>query len=40
MTKKDETNRPSISVATVIVKDNQILIGKDARKGESVYGVP
>lgn len=40
MTKKDETSRPSIGVATVVVKDDQILIGKDTRKGKTVYGVP
>lgn len=40
MTKKDESNRPSIGVATVVVKNNKILIGKDTRKGEAVYGVP
>lgn len=40
MIKKDEFNRPSIGVATVVVNNNQILIGKDTRKDEAVYGVP
>ena len=40
MTKKGETSHPSIGVATVVVKDDQILIGKDTRKGKTVYGVP
>lgn len=31
--------RPSVGVATVVIKDNKILIGKDTRKGD-VYGVP
>ena len=31
---------PSIGVATVVVKDGKILIGKDTRKGEAMYGVP
>lgn len=32
--------RPSVGVATVVVKDGKILIGKDTRKGEAMYGVP
>jgi 8-oxo-dGTP diphosphatase len=32
--------RPSIGVATVVLKNGKILIGKDARKGEAIYGVP
>jgi 8-oxo-dGTP diphosphatase len=32
--------RPNIGVATVVIKDGKILIGKDARKGDAVYGVP
>ncbi|MCK5475257.1 MAG: NUDIX domain-containing protein [Candidatus Pacebacteria bacterium] len=39
MTKEDKTNRPSIGVATVVIKNDQILMGKDTRKGD-VYGVP
>lgn len=35
-----EQNRPSIGVAVVVIKDNKILIGKDTRKGDAVYGVP
>ena len=40
MTKKDESNRPSVGVATVVVKNGKIAIGKDTRKGDAVYGVP
>ncbi len=40
MTKKDESNRPSIGVATIVMRDGKIAIGKDTRKGEAVYGVP
>jgi 8-oxo-dGTP diphosphatase len=36
----DEINRPSVGVATVVVKGEKILIGKDTRKGDAVYGVP
>ena len=32
--------RPSVGVATVVVKDDKILIGRDTRKGEATYGVP
>lgn len=35
-----ENNRPVVGVAVVVLKDNKILIGKDTRKGSSVYGVP
>jgi 8-oxo-dGTP diphosphatase len=38
MEKKNE--RPSIGVATVVIKDGKILIGEDTRKGDAVYGVP
>lgn len=31
---------PSIGVATVVVKNDKILIGRDTRKGEAIYGVP
>jgi ADP-ribose pyrophosphatase YjhB (NUDIX family) len=37
---RNEENRPSVGVATVVVKDAKILIGEDTRKGEAVYGVP
>jgi len=40
MTENNEFNRPSIGVATVVVKDGKIAVGKDTRKGETVYGVP
>ncbi|OGY94812.1 MAG: hypothetical protein A2406_03200 [Candidatus Komeilibacteria bacterium RIFOXYC1_FULL_37_11] len=33
-------NRPAIGVATVVVKNKKILIGRDTRKGKDVYGVP
>jgi ADP-ribose pyrophosphatase YjhB (NUDIX family) len=36
----DETRRPSVGVATVVIKDKKIIIGKDTRKGATVYGVP
>ena len=32
-------NRPSVGVATVVIKDGKIILGKDIRKGH-VYGVP
>lgn len=32
--------RPSVGVATVVLKDGKILIGKDTRKGDAVFGVP
>lgn len=40
MNKNDELNRPSVGVAVVVVKDDKILIGRDTRKGELIYGVP
>lgn len=40
MTKKNESDRPSVGVAIVIIKDGKIAIGKDTRKGDAVYGVP
>lgn len=36
----NQKERPSVGVATVIVKDGKILIGRDTRKGDEVYGVP
>ncbi len=39
MSNNNESNRPSVGVATVVVKHGKILLGKDTRKGE-VYGVP
>ncbi|MEN9558144.1 MAG: nucleotide triphosphate diphosphatase [Candidatus Parcubacteria bacterium] len=35
-----QKERPSVGVATVVVKDGKILVGRDTRKGEDVYGVP
>lgn len=35
-----QKERPSVGVATAIVKEGKILIGRDTRKGEEVYGVP
>lgn len=35
-----DENRPSVGVATVVIKDGKILIGKDTRKGDAVFGVP
>ncbi|MFH1400136.1 MAG: NUDIX domain-containing protein [Nanoarchaeota archaeon] len=40
MSAHDVSDRPSIGVATVVVKDGKIAIGKDTRKGDAVYGVP
>lgn len=40
MSQPPDTNRPSVGVATVVVKDGKIAIGKDTRKGDAVYGVP
>lgn len=36
----ENLERPSVGVATVVVKDGKILIGEDTRKGEAMYGVP
>jgi 8-oxo-dGTP diphosphatase len=36
----EQKERPSVGVATVVVKGGKILIGRDTRKGEEVYGVP
>jgi ADP-ribose pyrophosphatase YjhB (NUDIX family) len=36
----NEQNRPSVGVATVVIKEGKILIGKDTKKGEAVFGVP
>lgn len=35
-----EKSKPSLGVATVVVRDGSILIGKDTRKGDATYGVP
>ena len=35
----ENENRPAIGVATIVLKDGNILLGKDARKGD-VYGLP
>lgn len=40
MSSKDESNCPSVGVATVVTKDGLVLIGKDTRKGDTVFGVP
>jgi ADP-ribose pyrophosphatase YjhB (NUDIX family) len=41
MSNNDETRRPSVGVATVVVdKQGRVLVGKDTRKGDAVYGVP
>ncbi len=40
MGSKKESNRPSVGVATVVIKDGSVLIGKDTRKGDAVFGVP
>ena len=40
MSENNESNRPTVGVATVVVKDGKIAIGKDTRKGEAIYGVP
>lgn len=39
MTDAIQKERPSVGVATVVIKDGKILLGKDTRKGD-VYGVP
>jgi len=36
----EQAGRPSIGVATVVVKDGLVLIGEDTRKGEMICGVP
>lgn len=40
MSSTTSKERPSVGVATVIIRDGKILIGKDTKKGEAVYGVP
>jgi 8-oxo-dGTP diphosphatase len=35
-----EEKRPAVGVATIVIKDGKILIGRDDRKGELIYGVP
>ncbi len=40
MSQNNEKIRPSVGVATVVVKDGKIAIGKDTRKGDAVFGVP
>ncbi|MFA6391280.1 MAG: NUDIX domain-containing protein [Patescibacteria group bacterium] len=40
MSQNNESNPPSIGVATVVAKEGKIAIGKDTRKGEAVFGVP
>ena len=40
MIKNLKSNRPFVGVATVVVKDEKIAIGKDTRKGEAIFGVP
>jgi len=37
---RNELNSPSVGVATVVVKDGKIAIGRDAKKGDTIYGVP
>ena len=39
MTNINPKERPGVGVATVVTKDEKILLGKDTRKGD-VYGVP
>jgi 8-oxo-dGTP diphosphatase len=36
----ESSNRPSIGIAVVVVKNNKILLGEDKRKGQALYGVP
>jgi len=36
----EKKERPSVGVATIVMKDGKILIGEDTRKGDAVYGVP
>jgi ADP-ribose pyrophosphatase YjhB (NUDIX family) len=33
-------NRPLVSVAVIVEKGPDILIGEDRRKGANIYGVP
>ena len=35
----ENENRPNVGVATIVRKDEKILLGKDMRKGD-VYGLP
>ncbi len=36
----DTVNLPRVGLQVLVIKDGKILIGKDAKKGENVYGVP
>lgn len=36
----EDVIQPAIGVATIVVKGGKILIGKDTRKGDNLYGVP
>lgn len=36
----DKSLSPKVGVQILVVKDGNVLIGKDARKGEDLYGVP
>ncbi|MFH1564948.1 MAG: NUDIX domain-containing protein [bacterium] len=40
MNKDAKPERPSVGVAVAVVRGDKILIGRDTRKGELVYGVP
>lgn len=33
-------DRPSVGAATVVVRDGKVLVGRDTRKGEEIFGVP
>ncbi|MBP9749036.1 NUDIX domain-containing protein, partial [Patescibacteria group bacterium] len=37
---EQQKERPSVGVATVVVKEGKILVGRDMRKGNETYGVP
>jgi len=40
MSKDNKPKRPSVGVATVVIKDGKIAIGRDTHKGETTCGVP
>lgn len=36
----NNNSRPRVGVQVLVIKDEKILIGRDSRKGEDVWGVP
>lgn len=40
MSTTNQCNHPRVGVATAVIKDGNILIGRDTKKGKGIYGVP